>query len=63
MMFISKDAQFYDRSYCIPDFFFVRFLVYELWSNLYLTVVNSALGPDSDANQFKLGSSLLEKNC
>ena len=40
-MFISKDAQFYDRSYCIPEFFFVQFLVFELWSILYFTVVNS----------------------
>ena len=55
-----------DRSYCIPEFFFVRFLVFELWSFLYLTVVNSELGLekfckyDSDANQFRLGSSILK---
>ena len=46
--------------------FFVRLLVFELWSILYPTVVNSELGTseksgkvfcesDSDANQFRLG--------
>ena len=51
------------------SFFFGLFLVFELWSILYSTVVNSELGtcersgrdfcePDSDANQFRLGSSI-----
>ena len=43
VMFISKDAQCYDRSYCIHKFFFLRFLVFELLSILYFTVVNSDL--------------------
>ena len=33
--------QCYDRSYCIRELFFVRFLVLELLSILYFTVVNS----------------------
>ena len=43
--------------------FFVRFLVFELWSIFYLTVFNSALGLSVTgfANLFKLGSSLLTK--
>ena len=44
MMFISKDTQYYNPSYCIQEFFYVRFLVFELLSILYLTVVNSDLG-------------------
>ena len=66
-MFISKDAQYSDRSFSIAEFFFVRFSVFELWSILYITVGKSVptgiergklCEPDSDANQFRLGSSL-----
>ena len=50
-----------DRSFSSPEFF-VRLLVFELWSILYSTIVNSEMGtckksgrdfcePDSDANQ------------
>ena len=41
---VKKNAQCYDRSFCIPEFFFVRFLVFELLSILDFTVVNSDLG-------------------
>ena len=54
------------------EFFFVRFLVFELRLILYLTEVNSTLRldeksgsefciPDSEANQVRLGSSTLKK--
>ena len=44
-MLLSKDAQFYDWSYCIVFMsFFVRFLVFELLSILYFIVVNGDLG-------------------
>ena len=39
MMLTSKDARCYDQSYCIPERFFVQFLVF-----VYFTVVNSNLG-------------------
>ena len=42
-MLILKDAQCYGRSYCILESFFVQFLVFELLSILYVTVVNSDL--------------------
>ena len=42
-MLISNEAQCYDRSHCIHEFFFVRFLVFELLSILYFAVVNSDL--------------------
>ena len=42
-VFISKDAQYYDRSLCI-HFFFVRVSVFELLLILYFSVVNSDLG-------------------
>ena len=70
ILFILKHAQFSDRYFFTSVFFFVQVLVFELWLILYLTVVNSALGeksgrelcePDSDANQFRVGSSLLKK--
>ena len=38
MMFISKDAQCSDRNFCINEIFFLRILIFELWSILYLTV-------------------------
>ena len=55
-------VQCYDRSYCILEFFFVRFLDFELLLILYYTVVNSDLGltrlaekQRSVANLFRLG--------
>ena len=63
MPFISKDAQCYDRSYCSREVFFVRFLVFELLSILYSTVVTVTIGfmkYTVDANLFRLGSSILE---
>ena len=33
----------YDKNFCIPDFFFLRFLVFELLSISYFKVVNSDL--------------------
>ena len=39
----KKDAQCSDRIFCKLEFFFVRFLIFELWSSLYFTVVNSVL--------------------
>ena len=42
-MLISKDAQCYDRSYCVL-IFFVRFLGFQLLSILYFIVVISDLG-------------------
>ena len=42
-MLILKDAQCYDRGYYIPESFLVQFLVLELLSILYVTVVNSNL--------------------
>ena len=44
MMFISKDAQYYDRSYCIHEFFIMRFLVFELLLIFYFTEAYSDLG-------------------
>ena len=73
MTLISKDAQCYDRSYCIHEFFFVRFLVFELLSILYFTVVISLLDWVKnlvgfiakyvvDANLFRLESTNPKKN-
>ena len=39
-----EDAHCSDRSFCIHEFFFVRFLVFELLSIFYFAVVNSDLG-------------------
>ena len=66
-----KDAQRSDRSFCMQEFFFVRFLDFELWWILYLTVVNSVLDFAKnlvgfiakyavDANLFRLGSLILK---
>ena len=38
MISISKDSQCYDRSYYIPEFFFVRLLVLELLSISFLQI-------------------------
>ena len=41
--------------FLVHEFFFVRFLFFEIWIILYSTVVNSELsdfcGPHSDGNQ------------
>ena len=68
MMFISKNRNVLIGVFAFMSFFW-QFLVYELWSILYLTVVNSELGtckksgrhfcePDSLANQLLLGCSV-----
>ena len=36
-----KDAQCSESDFCIREFFFVRFLVFQIWSILYTTAVYS----------------------
>ena len=39
MLGISNDAQCSKSDFWIPEFFFVRFLVFEIWSIFYFTLV------------------------
>ena len=59
-----KDAQFSDRSFCLHEFSLCDswFLIYGRFCILQWLTVRWDCEPDSDANQFRLGSSILKKN-
>ena len=50
---VSKDAQYSEIYFSVHEFFFVRFLVFEIWSIFYFTFVMYS-GLETNSEMFKI---------